>query len=316
MTTTSFASTASAQASSSVRGSLSWWTFASLTVNHAFASWLLAILSPSGFYRFGRLFGTLEWLINHKRRRRFARALEQVLDHKPSAAQRRRATREFFMRSRCERLFYLTFDRMLKCDAVARFTISNRDLLDDALARGHGVHIALAHQGDHHALGMLLTNGGYPTAGVRDRSEGPLRRFVQERFARRYPEIPLPRILFAGAFPRELYRVLQEGNVLVSLLDVAHVRGEHQKMQTVQIFGEKREFVTGPLRIALRCKSPVLQAFFIPERDFRHRLDIVDMLLDPEVITDEESAVAQALDTYAANVERFLRERPELVSRI
>lgn len=298
-----------------MRGSLSWWRFISFTATHTLASWLLLLLSPSGFHRFGRMFGTLEWLINYRRRRRFGHVLERLLGYRPTAAQRRRVTREFFMRSRCDKLFYLTFDRMLKYDTVDRFTISDRHLLDEALARGRGVYIALAHQGDHHALGMLFAQCGYPAVGVRDRNEGGLRRFVQERFARRYPEIPRPRILFADAFPRELYRTLQEGNVLMSLMDVRRTRAEHQKMQAVQMFGEQRELVTGPLRLAIRCKSPVIQAFFVPEGKFRYRFEIMGPLLDPDEINDEESAVTQTLTIYATNVERFMREHPELVSR-
>jgi len=294
---------------------LSWWESISFRVTHTAASVVLGILSPSGFYRFGRLFGTLEWIIDYKRRRRFGRTLGRMLEHKPTSAERRRITRAFFMRSRCDKLFYLTFDRMLKHDAMSWFTIGNRHLIDDALARGRGAYVALAHQGDHHTLGMLFTQCGYPATGVRDGNEGPLRRFVQARFARHYPDIPRPRILFADAFPRELYRALQDGHVLMSLMDVSRVRAEHQKMRKVRIFGQEREFVTGPLRIAIRCKSPVFQAFFIAEENFRYRFEIVDSLLDPDEVTDEETAVQQALTKYATNVENFLREHPESVSR-
>lgn len=299
----------------SVRGSLNWWQFASFAITHVVCSWMLAVSRPAGFYRFGRMFGTVEWLINHKRRRRFVRILKRILEHEPTGGQRRRITREYFMRSRCDRMFYLLFDRMLKCGAADWLTIGNRERFERELSRGQGVYVALAHEGDHHALGMLFAQTGYPSIGVRDRNEGPLRRFVQERFARVYPEVPFPRILFADAFPRELYRVLRRGDVFMSLMDVARVRAAHQKMQTVRMFGEDREFVTGPLRIAIRCKSPVFQAFFRPLGNFRYRFDIVGPLLDPGTVTDEESAVTETLSTYAANVENFMRDHPELVSR-
>ncbi len=262
------------------------------------------------------MFGTLEWLINHKRRRRYASALKVALGRKPTATERRRATRGYFTRTRCDKLFYLTFDRMSKLDVVSRFSIGRRDLLDDALAGGRGVYIALAHQGDHHILGLLLVQSGYRLVGVRDRDEGPLRRYVQERLDRLFPEIPRPRILFSDTFPRELYRALQGGSVLVSLMDVARIRAEHQKMEDVRVFGRKRQFVSGPLRIALRCRCPVLQAFLVPRGDFRYHFEIVEMILDPQTMKDEESAVARALETYAANVERFTREHPELISRL
>jgi predicted LPLAT superfamily acyltransferase len=262
------------------------------------------------------MFGTIEWVINYRRRRRYASALNVVLGRQATTSERRRATRGYFMRTRCDKLYYLTFDRMSKLDVVSRFSIGNQDLLDDALAGGRGVYIALAHQGDHHILGLLLVQRGYRLAGVRDRDEGPLRRYVQERLDRLFPEIPRPRILFSDTFPREMYRALQGGSVLVSLMDVARVRAEHQKMEDVRVFGRKRQFVSGPLRIALRCKCPVLQAFLVPRDDFRYHFEIVEMLLDPQTMEDEESAVGRALETYAANVERFMREHPELISRL
>ncbi len=46
---------------------------------------------------------------------------------------------------------------------------------------------------------MLLALNGYKTAGVRDRNEGPLRRYVQGRFDRRHPEFQRMRVLFADS---------------------------------------------------------------------------------------------------------------------
>jgi hypothetical protein len=40
------------------------------------------------------------------------------------------------------------------------------------------------------------------------------------------------------------------------------------------------------------------------------------MLLDPLQVDDEDSAVARAVATYAANVERQILERPDLLTRI
>ncbi|MCH7885982.1 MAG: hypothetical protein IIC01_12145, partial [Planctomycetes bacterium] len=49
--------------------SLTAWERISFTITHALASGLLACLSLRGFHRFGQLFGTIEWLLNCKRRR-------------------------------------------------------------------------------------------------------------------------------------------------------------------------------------------------------------------------------------------------------
>jgi lauroyl/myristoyl acyltransferase len=292
------------------------WEYTSFTITHVLATGLLYLLSLQGLYKFGRMFGTIEWLINFKRRRRFAEALRYVFDEEPVAAERRRHMREFFMQSRCDKLFYLVFDRITREAALTRLTITNQKLLDDALARGHGAYMAMSHHGPLHVLAMLMALRGYKTAGVRDRREGALRRYIQDRFDRRYPDFQRMRILYADGFPREIFRCLQDGFVLGSAMDVDRVRDPRQRTQEVTVFGERQHFLSGPMRISIRCQTSVLQAFILPERDFRYRLEIVETLIDAAGVEDEDAAVSQAMQRYAANVERYIRRYPSLVTRV
>lgn len=295
---------------------LNWWEYATFTMAHAVSSALLLVLTLPGLHWFGRLLGTVEWLINYKRRRRFAAALRQVLGREASGAERRRWTREYFVRSRCDKLFYLIFDRIPRAKAMSLLSIGNQELLDQALTRGRGVYMAMSHHGALHEVSMLMALRGYKTAGVRDRREGAIRRFIQERFDWRYPEFTRMRVLYADSFPREIYRCLSDGFVLGSAMDVSRVRQPNQKTEEITIFGETRPFPSGPLRIAHRCRAPVLQAFVLPENGFRYRLEIVEMLIDPDVSTEEDAAVAEAMRAYASNVERYVRASPSLLTRV
>ena len=295
---------------------LSWWEYVSFTLSHTLAAGLLMVLRPRGLYAFARFFGTLEWLINHKRRRRFRRALKRVMGADFPPAERRRATREFFMRTRCDKIFYLIFDSLPRDRAQTLLTIDRQDLLDEAVARGRGVYVAMSHHGAHHVIAMLMALRGYQIAGVRDRNEGALRRYVQDRFDRRYPEFQRMRVLFSDAYPRDIYRCLKDGYLLGSAMDVSRVRHATQKAEEIEVFGEKRPFLTGPLRVALRCKAPILQAFVLPDPNFGYRLHIVGRLLDPDQVSDESEAVAEAARTYAANVEQYVRQYPSLITRI
>lgn len=295
---------------------LNWWAYATFTLAHAASSALLLCLTLPGLHWFGRVLGTFEWLINYKRRRRFAAALRQVLGREATGAERRRWTREYFTRSRCDKLFYLIFDRIPRAKAMSLLSIGNQELLDRSLSRGRGVYMAMSHHGALHVVSMLMALRGYKTAGVRDRREGAMRRYIQERFDRQYPEFARMRILFADSYPREIYRCLSDGFVLGSAMDVSRVRQPNQKTEEVIVFGETRPFPSGPLRIAHRCHAPVLQAFVLPENGFRYRLEIVEMLIDPDVATNEDAAVAEAMRTYATNVERYVRESPSLLTRV
>lgn len=295
---------------------LGWWEWFSFFVIQAVVKGLVTCVSLSGLYRIGRMFGTLEWLLQYKRRRRFGAAMERVLGRRPCRHERRKATREFFARKRCDKLLYLIFDSLPRETAVKLLSIGNQAILDAAVSRGKGVYVAMAHHGAHHVIATLMAFKGFKVAGVRDRHESGLRRYMRSRLARRDPDFPRMRVIFADGFPREIYRCLEDGYLLGSAMDVARVRNLHHKTQPVKIFGEERAFLTGPLRIAIRCGSPVLQAFVIPEKDFRYRLEFVEWLADPEQIEDESHAVAEAMKTYAANVERFVRASPSLLSRV
>jgi lauroyl/myristoyl acyltransferase len=292
------------------------WERVAFTLAHAVSSALLRVLTLRGLYAFGAVLGTAEWIVNFKRRRRFHSALEVVLGRRPTRGESIHWARRFFVQSRCSKLFYLVFDRIPPSKATQLFSIKHRQRLDEALARGNGAYVALSHHGPHHVAGLLMAIMGYKIAGVRDRSEGAMRRFIQERFSLRYPEFQKARVVFADAFPREIYRCFKEGYVLGSAMDVHRTRHPMQKTETVAIFGQERDFISGPLRIALRCGAPVLQAAILADGGFNYTLDFEPLLLDSAEAGDEDAAVARTLQTYAANVERHMRERPDLMTRV
>ena len=295
---------------------LSMWERATFGLIHGSVALLYRMLGLNGLYRFGGAFGTIEWLINYKRRRRFAKALARVLDHKPTGADRRRITRAYFRRTRCDKIFQLVFDCLPREQAKGLVEITNREVFDPALARGKGLYLAFPHHGAHHVVGMLVALNGYKTVGVRDRKEGALRRYLQHRYEERFPEFRQTRVLFADSYPRDIYRALQEGCLLASAIDVSRIRQAHQKSIEVEMFGQRRALPTGPMRVALKCGTPIIQAFPVPTEGFRYRLEIVDMLIDPEQVEDPEQAIAEAMQTYATTVEAHVRQSPHLITRV
>ena len=294
---------------------LSAWERITFGTAHAVAVALLRFLSLRGLYSIGCGFGTLEWVTNFKRRRRYARALEQVLGRKPSTRERRRFTKQYFQRQRCDKIFYLVFDRIPRHQAELLLSIEPKAMIEAAMADGKGVYMAMSHFGAQHVAGMLLAVQGYKVVGVRDRHEGGLRRYILDRFDRQYPELSRLRVLYSDSYPRDIYRCLEEGYILGSSMDVSRVRHPNQRVEEVEIAGERRQFVTGPLRVAMRCGATVLQAFVMPEPNFRYRLEIVSTLIEPNP-TDAEAAIRRAMSEYAATAEKYARRHPELLTRI
>ncbi len=281
----------------------------------AFLIGWVKLFSLRGLYYFGRFFGTLEYLINFKRRARYAAELRRVLRAAPPASRVRKITLSYFHRTRCDKLFYLIFDRLPRDKIMSRIRFHGRQHLDDALARGCGVYVMLSHVGSHHVAGLLMALLGYKCAGVRDRNEGVLRAFMQEMYARTFPEFAAIRILYADSFPRDIYRCFQENRVVGSALDVGRVRGMSLKTCPVRIFGESREFLTGTLQVALRCHATILQAFVVSRPNFYFRL-----IVKPPLYVPVEGAaapeIADLMQQYADGIEAHVLEHPDHLSRV
>ncbi|HOO17531.1 MAG TPA: hypothetical protein PLU99_10530, partial [Phycisphaerae bacterium] len=224
----------------------------------------------------------------------------------------------YFQRTRCDKLYYLIFDRLPRDKIMRRIKFQGREHVDAALARGNGLYTMLSHNGSHHIAGLLMALCGYRVAGIRDRNEGAIRMYVQERYAETFPEYAAIRVLYADSFPREIYRCFQENRVVGSALDVSRVRGLTLKTCPVNIFGEQREFLTGTLQIALRCRATVCQAFVVSRPNFYFRLIACPPLYVPGEGESEESPelIQRIMQQYADGIAAHVREHPDHLSRV
>ncbi len=296
---------------------ISWATRVKFMVVRGFLCGWARCFSLTGLYLFGQFFGTCEWLCNFKRRRRFMQNLREVYGNPAGGlpASARGACRQHFMRTRCDKLFYLIFDKLPREKILKRIKFHDRHVIDDALARNKGLYVCMSHHGSHHVLILLMALLGYKVAGVRDRNEGPLRKYVQQKYEETFPEFRSIKVFFADTYPRDLYRCFAEGSMLGSALDVLRDRGSHLRTATVDLFGKKREFLTGTLQIALRCGAPIIQGFVVSRKNFYFHLIPKGPLVDPETATDTPEIVQAAMQSYADNIARHILEYPDHLSK-
>lgn len=273
--------------------------------------------SLTGLYLFGQAFGTCEWIFNFNRRRRFMQNLMQVYGNPPEGLppSARGACRQHFMRTRCDKLFYLIFDKLPREKILKRVKFHDRHIFDEAIGRNKGVYVCVSHHGSHHVLILLMALMGYKVAGVRDRNEGPLRRYVQQKYDETFPEFRSIKMFFADTYPRDLYRCFAEGRILGSALDVGRNRGAHLRTATVELFGRKREFLTGTLQIALRCGAPIIQGFVVSRKNFYFHLVPKGPLVDPDTATDTPEVLQTAMQRYADNIAEHVQKHPDHLSK-
>jgi len=276
---------------------------------------LARVLSLGGLYHVGRAFATCEWLINYKRRGRVHRAVAFVLGPDNSLPRRWHAGWRHFVRVRTDKMMYLIMDLLPAERLLKRLTVTNRHLLDESLRRGRGMYMALSHLGSHHLVISILMELGYEKiAGVRAGQMGAEWRFVQNKREQRGRS--QVEYFVSGSFPRGIFRRLQDNYLVGSLIDVQGPRGEHLKTVEADIFGVRQRFLTGPLQIALRCRSPVVQTFVVSQPYFRYEVAFEGPLVDPEIEDESPDVLQKAVERYAANVERFARRYPCHISRV
>lgn len=296
---------------------LGWYDQAKFALARWFLTAWARAFSLKGLYLFGQWFGFVEYLLNFRRRARYRRELDRVFPEGLRPSRARKIIRAYFCRTRCDKLFYLIFDRLPRHKIMRRVRFHGREHLDAALARGRGVYAMLSHHGSHHVAGLLMALLGYKCAGVRDRNEGAIRLYIQEKYTSTFPEYAAIRVLYADSFPREIYRCFQENRVVASALDVSRVRGLSLKTCPVTIFGQRREFLIGTLQVALRCNAAVCQAFVISRRNFYFRLVVNPPLHVPTegAPAADDALIAELMQKYADGIADHVRKHPDHISR-
>lgn len=276
------------------------------------------LFSLKGLYLFGRCFGTIEYLINYKRRARYRRELRGVFPEGLPDARARQIVGDYFRRTRCDKLFYLIFDRLPREKILKRIRFEGREHVDAALQRGRGIYLMTSHHGSYHVAGLLMSLLGYRCAAVRDPNEGALRVYVQEKYAKTFPEYAAVRILYADAFPRDIFRAFQENRLVGTSLDVDRVRGPTLKTCPVQIFGQTRAFLTGTLQVALRCGTTIAPMFLVSARNFYYRIIVKPPFYVPvgDTAGEDPELVRRIMQAYADGIAAHVRAYPDHISRV
>jgi lauroyl/myristoyl acyltransferase len=83
----------------------------------------------------------------------------------------------------------------------------------------------------------------------------------------------------------------------------------------VTVFGDQREFLTGTVQVAMRCRATVVQAFVVSRRNFYYRL-IVKPPLHVPAEDVEAPPLPELMQRYADGIADHVREHPDHLSRV
>jgi Kdo2-lipid IVA lauroyltransferase/acyltransferase len=274
---------------------------------------IVKLAGLDGLYRFGELFGSIEFGLQYRKRFRLYRRVEEVLQGPVPLSKKWHIVRRQMCRVRCDKMIYTIMDRIDRKELLGRFEITNRQYMDEAVAQGQGTFFMFSHQGSHHLGGILLTLSGYPIIGLRDPNESPLRLYVQEQFERNFPEFKDLQITASDSFARTFFHAFKKNSIVAAAMDVWRDRGG--RTAKVQIFGQEREFLSGMTYIALRSHSPVVVGFMLSLPHYHYRLIFHPWLSDPEKDQDTPDTVQRVMQQYAQTIENHVKEHPCHISK-
>ena len=293
-----------------------WFTVFRIAAVRKFLMGWSHVFGMKGLYLLGQFFGTCEFLVDYNRRGRVLRKLRELFGDYFTPRQRLAHARRYFMRIRCDKMFYTIMDRIPRGKLMNRIKLINREYIDDGLARGKGIYVALCHFGSHYIAGLMMTLLGYEVSGLRDPKESPVRRYIQDKYRETFPEVARMQVFPANSFPRGVYRCLQRNTIVASLIDPDRKRSDSAKWTTVRMFGEERELLAGPLQIAFRCGATTLQGFVVSRKNFYYQLIVMPPLIEPGQERDDETTIQLVAQRYAASVEEFARAHPDHMMNI
>lgn len=187
--------------------------------------------------------------------------------------------------------------------------IEGREHLDKALAQGNGVLIALCHFGSYK---MLLPSLGFKGYKITQVAAHPLEftdktsSFVKKMtmgIEQKYEDSLPADFIYAGKFNREIFRVLQRGEILVVSLDGIKA----VERETLDFLNKKIRLSPSIARLSQKTKAPILPIFTVREKNNRHRLIIHRSI---QVTEENPESIRGFLKTFISLMENHIKKYP------
>lgn len=257
---------------------------------------------PAGLYAADRYF-RLYFDLSTRHRRTVAGNLSRVLGLPPDSAMVQSATRECFRLY--GRYWYETFAlRTMPWEEVdRRFNIDGLEHIDQAVAGGRGMVIALPHMGNWDAAGHWLCAMGYRMTAVAEvlKPRSVYELFFRHRRALGINIVPLSDGRRTGD---ALVRLLGENHVITLVAD----RDLTRRGVEVEMFGAPRLLPAGPSYLSLATEAPLCVAAVFTTAEGWH------CRINPPVEIDRSGTmrgdVTAVTHEIAAQFERFIASAP------
>jgi KDO2-lipid IV(A) lauroyltransferase len=222
----------------------------------------------------------------------------------PTAQKKRLAARSFFHLAEGIAWFIYAIGHPRLTEKF--FIWEGKEHLDQALTRGKGAVIAIAHVGPFVWMLQHFANQGYKTNIVMRPPRSP---FFKVRFLE---ACDLLRMNFIYSVPLracvvDSFAALKRGELVFMPID-QNYGGSGRVF--VDFFGRKAATAPGVIGYGLKTGAPVMMAFCLPLADGRFKI-VIEPQPSLEAETDERSVLVQKTALLTARLEALIREYPD-----
>jgi Kdo2-lipid IVA lauroyltransferase/acyltransferase len=265
---------------------------------------VVGLLPLAGARRLGAALGALAFILARGERKKALASLARAFPNASEADRVALARASFRHLGTCatEMCCLRQIDRAL--DLYVELPSSERAVLEDALAEGHGVVFVTGHVGNFELMARRIGRGGFPCHTIAKEASDPRTTVLIQKTR----ESGGVRVLWRGSerIVRDMFGVLKRGEVLGLLIDQdTRVQGVF-----VDFFGEKAFTPRAAADLALRTGAAIVMGFIFRRPDGGHRIELGRIPLPPSTSDRDADSVALT-QTMTSAIERAIRSAPE-----
>jgi KDO2-lipid IV(A) lauroyltransferase len=192
---------------------------------------------------------------------------------------------------------FLLLGSLTPAELLARMSIDGREHLDEGLARGRGLIMAVPHMGSWDMAGSYGGALGYRVSAVAERFPGSL----DDAVVRTRQRFGLSVITLGRSAVRAITDALSANRVVALLCDLEQGPGV-----TVTFFGHKSIVPGGPAAIAIKTGAVLLPACQYATSPGRYHIHV-----DPPLVWSADETKEGLMQRVVERFEDFIKERPD-----
>ncbi|HZL70811.1 MAG TPA: lysophospholipid acyltransferase family protein, partial [Planctomycetota bacterium] len=253
--------------------------------------------------RVGKLIGRIMYVLDTKHRKIAAKNIERAEGMPKRTREIHRLVRRVYEHFAVGAIETLLIPRMMARGDLDRIVkLENFHLLDEALAKGRGVIVVLAHMGNWEVAGLAVSRKGYDLSSIARPIENPF----MDAYVNRLRKSTGQEIIPKHRAVRSMAESLKANKILAILAD----QNARKNGVFVPFFGRPASTVRSPALMALKYGAPIYAVNL-----FRSGRNEYRCIMTPEIPTpkagDREKVIEKITADVTARLEGFIREHPE-----